>query len=74
MGRSSSDPYEVRPSGFTVESVRFNPSCLQSGCWVVEVVYTIGTDDFNAFYLPEAVGSDQLSYDFDYSGTDATWP
>jgi len=72
-GKSTNGPIEVGPSGVTIDSVSFRPACLGSGCWVVDVTYTTGTDDFNAFYLPFAVGSDQLSYDFDYTGKDATW-
>lgn len=73
VGRSSSDTYEVSPSGVTVENVVFQPGCLSSGCWVVSVTYTTGTNDINAFYLPVAEGNDGLSYDFDYSRTNAAW-
>jgi len=73
---TTSDPYEVRATGLSVESVSFNPGCMSSGCWVIEVVYTIGSDDFNVFYLPKAEGDDSLSYDFDYttSAPDASYP
>eukprot|EP00961_Rhodomonas_salina_P226583 3063711-Rhodomonas_salina.1 len=55
-----------------VVGVQFEPSCAQTGCWAIDVVYTTGTSDavpgaaFNSFYFPYAVGSDTLSYDYDY--------
>lgn len=72
-GQSTSDPIEIRPSGMEVDSVVFQPDCLKSGCWVVDLTYTIGTDDFNAFFLPRAEASDQLSYDPDYSTVNSEW-
>eukprot|EP00961_Rhodomonas_salina_P296368 3936287-Rhodomonas_salina.1 len=57
----------------TVQTVYFEPSCAQSGCWVVNILFTIGEDNFNTFFLPRAIGDDALSYDFDYDVTDATW-
>lgn len=73
VGQSTSDPLKVKPSGFEIDSISFDIDCLNSGCWVVDVTYTTGTDDFNAFYLPEADGNDAFSYDFDYSTPDITW-
>lgn len=52
----------------------FEPNCEASGCWVVDVIFTIGNKGFNTFYLPQAVGNDELSYDFDYDEEDdETW-
>eukprot|EP00961_Rhodomonas_salina_P044471 597372-Rhodomonas_salina.2 len=64
-----------------VDSVVFNPLCLATGCWTIEVTFTAGIDDFNVFrvYLPKAEASDSLSYDFDYTALDSSltcgqWP
>jgi hypothetical protein len=71
--RSSSDPLPVDASGFQVESVTFSPTCLNSGCWVVDVTYTIGTDDFNTFFLPRASADDSTTFDPDYSTVNLLW-
>jgi len=58
---------EALPTGMTVDSVRFETACADSGCWVIQVTYTTGGPGaFNSFYLPNAVGDDKLSYDFTY--------
>jgi len=70
---TTSAALDIKPTGMTVESVFFEPSCEESGCWVVDVIVTTGEDNFNTFYLPEAVGNDATSYDFDYTVLDTIW-
>jgi len=54
----TSDYLEIKPTGLEVETVVFQPVCeevgSQSGCWKVQVVFTIGEKNFNTFYLPRA--------------------
>eukprot|EP00961_Rhodomonas_salina_P068773 923474-Rhodomonas_salina.1 len=73
-GQSTSDPLNIAPSGMVVDSVHFQASCLNSGCWVVDVTYTAGSEDsVNSFFLPKAVGDDSLSYDFSYTAQNGDW-
>eukprot|EP00961_Rhodomonas_salina_P151006 2033311-Rhodomonas_salina.1 len=46
---------------------------MSSGCWKVQITYTVGKDNLNVIYLPKAEGDDSLSYDFDYTTDDSTW-
>eukprot|EP00961_Rhodomonas_salina_P165464 2229290-Rhodomonas_salina.3 len=66
---TSSDPIPIAATGMQVDRVYFNPACKSSGCWVIDVTYTTGEDNFNVFYLPKSDNEDDLSFDFDYSGT-----
>eukprot|EP00961_Rhodomonas_salina_P156477 2107122-Rhodomonas_salina.1 len=74
VAQTTSTEQQINPTGMTVDRVYFEPSCLASGCWRVDVTYTVGLDNFNVFFLPKAVGSDALSYDFDYTTNDLVWP
>eukprot|EP00961_Rhodomonas_salina_P187668 2532763-Rhodomonas_salina.1 len=73
VAQSTSDPVAIRPTGLTVDSVYFEPTCKQTGCWVVGVTYSKGSDNFNVFYLPRAEGRDDLSFDPDYSTVVPEW-
>jgi hypothetical protein len=67
---TTSDELRVSPTGLEVTNVYFNTSCKDSGCWVFEVEYAIGDNNWNVFYVPDADNDDDLSYDFDYANTD----
>lgn len=58
---------KILPTGMEVDNVFFETSCEESGCWVVDVTFTVGENGFNAFFLPDSSGSDTLSYDPVYS-------
>jgi hypothetical protein len=67
------------PSGIEVTDVFFNTSCAQSGCWQITADLTTGyynvvragvVRGFNSLYIPRAVASDQLSYDWTYTTTE----
>jgi len=71
-------PLAIKPTGMNIDSVSFSSDCsvsakaiADSGCWVVEISYSTGEDNFNTFFLPNAVGDEELSVDFDYSTTNA---
>eukprot|EP00961_Rhodomonas_salina_P101647 1367359-Rhodomonas_salina.3 len=66
---------QAPPTGLTIDAVSFETSGCETGCWVIDVTYTTGGKDaFNSFYLPNAVGDDTASYDFDYDeNTDNTF-
>lgn len=76
---TTGDPLQLKPTGFEIESVYFNPSCMATGCWVVDIIYTRGRDNFVSFYLPHALrpngndidpllpGMADLSVDYDYN-------
>jgi len=68
---TTGDGTRIPPSGMELLSVSFEPACAKTGCWVLDLAYTTGSSDtkletFNSFFLPYAVGSDTLSYDYDY--------
>lgn len=64
---TTSNEFGILPTGLQVDSVTFDTTCADSGCWVIDVTYTTGGGGaFNSFYLPHAVGSDTASYDFVY--------
>mmetsp|Transcript_47566 Transcript_47566/g.97251 ORF Transcript_47566/g.97251 Transcript_47566/m.97251 type:complete len:1470 (+) Transcript_47566:139-4548(+) len=69
VARTSDAAIQIAPVGMTVDSAYFLPDCDEgeSGCWVVDITYTTGEDNFNTFYIPHAEGDDALSVDFDYS-------
>lgn len=73
---TTAGPVAVMPTGMEVLGVQFEPACAETGCWAINVAYTTGTSDavqvetFNSFYLPYAVGSDSLSYDYNYADND----
>lgn len=73
LSKTSSAEFQILPTGMNVQSVSFNTNCMETGCWVIDLIYTTGEDNFNVFYIPEAVGNDTLSVDFDYSTPDAVW-
>ena len=65
---TTAEPLTALPTGLTLDSVTWEETCSESGCWVLDVTYTTGGPEcFNSFYLPRAVGNDQISYDFPYS-------
>eukprot|EP00961_Rhodomonas_salina_P287013 3878252-Rhodomonas_salina.1 len=79
---TTSSPLSIPPSGMEVTAVEFEPSCAQSGCWVIKVDYTVGHSDhkvagqpmgLNTFYLPWSNGNDALAEDFDYSAVEDTY-
>jgi len=79
---TTSSPLSIPPSGMEVTAVEFEPSCAQSGCWVIKVDYTVGHSDhkvagqpmgLNTFYLPWSNGNDALAEDFDYSAVEHTY-
>lgn len=63
---TTDDPLTIMPTGLEVDKVYFKRACLSAGCWVVDLTYTTGEDNWNVFYLPRSNNSDTLSYDFDY--------
>jgi len=76
---TTSDETRVRTTGMEVTSVFFDTTCEQSGCWVVDVTYTVGDDSFNVFYLPRSANPslplvDTLAYDYDYSTVPGVFP
>jgi len=66
VGQTTSAEHQIAPTGLTVDSVFFKSDCENSGCWVVDVTYTLGKDNFNVLYIPHSVGNDALSFDFNY--------
>eukprot|EP00961_Rhodomonas_salina_P234735 3172599-Rhodomonas_salina.1 len=70
----SNDDTRVLPVGLEVTGVFFDTTCEQSGCWVVDVIFTVGENGFNVFYLPKSEvggdGDDDLSYDWTYPDGD----
>eukprot|EP00286_Rhodomonas_abbreviata_P019716 CAMPEP_0181309238 /NCGR_PEP_ID=MMETSP1101-20121128/11908_1 /TAXON_ID=46948 /ORGANISM="Rhodomonas abbreviata, Strain Caron Lab Isolate" /LENGTH=1439 /DNA_ID=CAMNT_0023415711 /DNA_START=17 /DNA_END=4336 /DNA_ORIENTATION=+ len=71
--RWSNDPLQINPTGLSVDRVYFETSCLNTGCWKVDVTYTAGIDNFMVFYLPKTDGDDTLSYDQPYDEVDGDW-
>mmetsp|Transcript_12391 Transcript_12391/g.24659 ORF Transcript_12391/g.24659 Transcript_12391/m.24659 type:complete len:1487 (+) Transcript_12391:138-4598(+) len=64
----------IKPSGFEVDNVVFNPGCGEQGCWIIDVVITGGKDSaVNVLFLPRAEGvTDGLEdpvYDNDVENT-----
>eukprot|EP00961_Rhodomonas_salina_P118489 1595384-Rhodomonas_salina.1 len=80
---TTSQPLQIPPTGMEVQSVYFNTSCAETGCWVVKGVLTTGAafntnGAFNTFFLPQADISaihpqGDISYDFDYSDVEWTF-
>mmetsp|Transcript_28804 Transcript_28804/g.68867 ORF Transcript_28804/g.68867 Transcript_28804/m.68867 type:complete len:1587 (+) Transcript_28804:96-4856(+) len=80
---TTDEPLRIPPTGMTVDSVHFEPSCAESGCWVIKGIMTTGEafndySAFNTFFLPQADISGisptgDLSYDYDYSAVDWTF-
>eukprot|EP00287_Rhodomonas_sp_CCMP768_P015613 CAMPEP_0196757754 /NCGR_PEP_ID=MMETSP1091-20130531/103827_1 /TAXON_ID=302021 /ORGANISM="Rhodomonas sp., Strain CCMP768" /LENGTH=1517 /DNA_ID=CAMNT_0042106539 /DNA_START=95 /DNA_END=4648 /DNA_ORIENTATION=- len=72
---SSSMPIEVTPVGLEITAISFDITCGQAGCWVFDVTYGIGQDNWNVFYLPKAENPDHAtaSTDFDYSTIVYQW-
>jgi hypothetical protein len=68
-------PLEVKPVGLEIDAISFDHSCGNSGCWVFDVTYGIGQDNWNVFYLPRAENPDHAtsSTDFDYSTITYQW-
>eukprot|EP00961_Rhodomonas_salina_P087454 1176304-Rhodomonas_salina.1 len=66
---TTSDVIQIVPTGLEVITVYFEPSCLGSGCWVVDVIFTLGRDNFNALYLPKVVGNQEEGYDANFEST-----
>eukprot|EP00961_Rhodomonas_salina_P267443 3613673-Rhodomonas_salina.1 len=64
---TTGDGLTIMPTGMTVDTVYFDTSCLASGCWVVDITYTTGEDNFNVFYLPKTDNSplDAINADAD---------
>jgi len=80
---TTGEALQIPPTGMTVNSVQFETSCAETGCWVIRGVMTTGeafntNGAFNTFYLPEASIVDvsptgDLSYDYDYSAVEWTF-
>eukprot|EP00961_Rhodomonas_salina_P074980 1006748-Rhodomonas_salina.1 len=46
---------QVGPSGLEVTDVFFESNCLDSGCWVVDITYSVGSpENMNVLYIPIA--------------------
>jgi len=72
---TTSDEQQIAPVGFEVTGVSFKIDCMSSGCWVIDLEFTAGEDNFVVFYIPKTgvdTGDengdfvDELAYDFDY--------
>jgi len=61
---------QFNPTGLEVDNVEFDASGCATGCWRVDVTYTLGQDSWNVFYLPRTHSGtpavDTLSFDFEY--------
>jgi len=78
-------PHAVPPTGMNVDSVHFEPSCAESGCWVIKGVVTTGEafnsfGAFNTFFLPQTnikfsdvYDATQCDVSFDRAGTGMCW-
>lgn len=69
--QTTSSELQVKATGLQVDKVYFEPSCLASGCWKVEITYTLGENNFNALYIPKTPsGTDTLAVDPTYTQTE----
>ena len=73
--QTTGSPVSVAPVGFVVDDVFFQTSCLSTGCWVVDLIFTAGADNFVVFYIPKTglstgteggVFVDEMNSDYDY--------
>lgn len=64
---TTSDSLQIHATGMNVDSVSFIPNCEETGCWAIDITFTLGVDNFNVLYMPHAVGNDELATDFDYT-------
>jgi len=74
VAKTTSAELQIMATGLNVVAVYFKPDCEETGCWVVDVTYTTGEDNFNIMYIPNAVGDDSLSFDFDYAAVPSAAP
>jgi len=52
---TTSDPFMHLPSGLRLEAVWHDPFCMSQGCWVLDVIFTLGSNDTtNVLYIPRA--------------------
>jgi hypothetical protein len=67
--QTTSGPISVQATGMTVDFVEYSPSCMDTGCWVVDVTYTKGdaTGNFNTFYLPRVQDAVDDGWQEDFS-------
>lgn len=64
---TTSDALQIEATGMNVDSVSFDTACEETGCWVIDVTFTLGRNAFNVLYMPHAVGDDEAATDFDYT-------
>eukprot|EP00286_Rhodomonas_abbreviata_P024878 CAMPEP_0181303972 /NCGR_PEP_ID=MMETSP1101-20121128/8872_1 /TAXON_ID=46948 /ORGANISM="Rhodomonas abbreviata, Strain Caron Lab Isolate" /LENGTH=1212 /DNA_ID=CAMNT_0023409639 /DNA_START=371 /DNA_END=4009 /DNA_ORIENTATION=- len=77
VAQTTSNPLQIMPTGLDVDGVYFKSNCMSAGCWVVDVTYTTGQDNWNVFYIPKTddeTGAgpfyDALSFDHNYDSLD----
>eukprot|EP00286_Rhodomonas_abbreviata_P015936 CAMPEP_0181316116 /NCGR_PEP_ID=MMETSP1101-20121128/15724_1 /TAXON_ID=46948 /ORGANISM="Rhodomonas abbreviata, Strain Caron Lab Isolate" /LENGTH=2299 /DNA_ID=CAMNT_0023423343 /DNA_START=79 /DNA_END=6978 /DNA_ORIENTATION=- len=74
MLETSGAPISVAPTGLEVTSVFFEPSCAETGCWVIDIMYTVGESNFNALYIPKAEARSEANPQYSQAVKDTYFP